>query len=48
MRAACRSQPRLASAHHQGHTFPDHAVMIFIAYITIATTLVIPGLTPVR
>jgi CPA1 family monovalent cation:H+ antiporter len=29
----------------EGHAFPDRAVVIFIAYITIAATLVIPGLT---
>ncbi|HET7052224.1 MAG TPA: cation:proton antiporter [Solirubrobacteraceae bacterium] len=29
----------------EGHAFPDRAVVIFIAYITIATSLVIPGLT---
>ena len=28
-----------------GHAFPDRADVIFIAYITIAATLVIPGLT---
>ena len=28
-----------------GHAFPDRANVIFIAYIAIAATLVIPGLT---
>jgi CPA1 family monovalent cation:H+ antiporter len=29
----------------EGHAFPDRTVVIFIAYITIAATLVIPGLS---
>ena len=29
----------------QGHPFPDRQIVIFVAYITIAATLVVPGLT---
>jgi NhaP-type Na+/H+ or K+/H+ antiporter len=39
--AAALAVPLIA----EGHAFPDRAVVIFIAYITIAVTLVIPGLT---
>jgi CPA1 family monovalent cation:H+ antiporter len=39
--AAALAVPLIA----EGHAFPDRALVIFIAYITIAATLVIPGLT---
>ena len=39
--AAALAVPLIA----EGHAFPDRALVVFIAYITIAATLVIPGLT---
>lgn len=40
--AAALALPTLTAA---GHPFPDRSTVVFVAYVTIAATLVLPGLT---